>query len=241
MVMQGVVEEKTNRIVEVLASSATPFQIMFGKVVGIGVVGLTQVILWVILCGAVLFGVGMAVTPSPEMADTMMQVQNMGMNTGGGMNTDQMADIMNSVASLHITFWHILVFVFYFLSGYFIFATLFAAIGVTVDSPTESNNLAAPLSMLIIIPILLINYVVVQPEATLSVVTSLFPFFAPILMVARVITISVPVWQIVLSVALQIVTFVLCLKFAGKIYRMGMLKYGKKTTFKDLFVWLKTK
>jgi len=232
-VLMGVIEEKTNRIVEVLASSVTPFQIMFGKVVGIGAVGLTQVLLWILLGGGLMLIVGFFASfmISPDvMTDTL--------NTNPATNPE-MVELLKSFEMPNISIWYIIGFIFYFLSGYFIFSTLFAAAGATVDQMQDANSITTPLSMLIIIPILLISNISLNPEGTLAVVTSLFPFFAPILMMARITAISVPTWQIILSILLQLCTFLLCLKFAAKIYRIGMLRYGKKASFKEIISWIR--
>jgi len=234
-VLMGVIEEKTNRIIEVLASSVTPFQIMFGKVVGIGAVGLTQVILWILLGSGLVFVLGLFVSGAIS-TDVLMDT----MNANPTANSD-IAGMLESFDMPNISLWYVIGFIFYFLSGYFIFSTLFAAAGATVDQMQDANSMTAPLSTLIIIPILLIPNITLNPEGTLAIATSLFPFFSPILMMARIVTISVPTWQIVLSVLLQIGTFLLCLKFAAKIYRVGMLRYGKKASFKEIINWISSR
>ena len=236
-VMMGVMEEKTNRIVEILASSVTPFQIMFGKVVGIGAVGLTQVVLWLVLSGGAMFVLGFFIgTPSisPEMMTEAMNT-----NPTAAASSGFMGSMLESFEMPNISLWYVVGFIFYFLSGYFIFSTLFAAAGATVDQMQDSSSMSTPLSMLIIIPIMLIPSIALNPEGTLAIVASLFPFFTPILMMSRVVTISVPLWEIILSVVLQIVTFFLCLKLAAKIYRMGMLRYGKKANWAEIISWVK--
>jgi ABC-2 type transport system permease protein len=227
-VMQGVIEEKANRIVEVLASSVTPFQIMFGKVVGIGAVGLTQVLFWLLLGGGLMLGAGFIIGPSSLLAESM--------NSNPTMDTEMLA-MLSSAELPTISPWFIVGFIFYFLSGYFIFSTLFAAAGSTVEQMQDANSISGPLSIIVIIPILLIPNIMLNPEGTLAVVVSLIPFFTPILMIPRMISISIPLWQILLSIVLLIGTFFLCLKFAAKIYRIGMLSYGKKNTLKDIFKW----
>ena len=237
-VLMGVIEEKTNRIVEVLASSVTPFQIMFGKVVGIGAVGLTQVLLWILLCGGLMLVVGFFVGGSISPALISSGMMNDTMNTNM-LSNPEIAELLKSFALPKISPWYVIGFLFYFLSGYLIFSTLFAAAGATVDQPQDANSIASPLAMLVIIPILLIPNITLNPEGTLAIATSLFPFFTPILMMARITAISVPTWQIILSILLQIGTFLLCLKFAAKIYRVGMLRYGKKASFKEIISWIK--
>jgi len=237
-VMQGVIEEKQNRIVEVLASSVTPFQIMFGKVIGIGFVGLTQVLIWITIVMATLFFAGNLLTSPEKINEILGSMQAMDALDA---STTEMLSMIENIGIPDITIAHIIGFLFYFLTGYFIFATLFAAVGSTVDQMQDANSMSMPLSMLVIIPIMLISPTVLNPESTYIAIFSLFPFFAPILMVARIMSINLPEWQIILSIILQIATFLLCLKLAGKVYRSGMLKYGKKASYKDIFNWIKAK
>ena len=237
-VMQGVIEEKQNRIVEVLASSVTPFQIMFGKVVGLGAAGLTQVLVWIILVMGMLFFASNLLTSPEQINEIMTSVQTIDVTSD--FNT-KMLSMVEDIGIPTITIGHILGFIFYFLSGYFIFATLFAAAGSTVDQMQDANAISMPLTMMVIVPIMLVQPTVLNPEGTYIAIFSLFPFFAPILMVARIMSINIPVWQILLSIVLQIGTFLLCLKVAGKIYRSGMLRYGKKASYKEIFDWLKAK
>ena len=237
-VMQGVIEEKQNRIVEVLASSVSPFQIMFGKVVGLGVVGLTQVLIWIVLIMGMMFVAGSVFSSPDQINEIMSSVQTI--DTTSNFNSSMLSTI-EDIGIPNITIGHILGFLFYFLSGYFIFATLFAAAGSTVDQMQDANTISMPLTMIVIIPIMMISPTVLNPENTYIAIFSLFPFFAPILMVARIMSINIPIWQILLSIVLQIGTFILCLKVAGKIYRSGMLRYGKKASYKEVFNWLKLK
>ncbi len=227
-VMQSVIEEKSNRIIEVLASSAKPFQIMFGKVVGIGAVGLTQVVAWLAISGIALFFAGQLMDPASTISSTVRS------NPAA---SQEMISMLNTMKLPTISPLLVVGFIFYFLSGYFIYATLFAAIGSSVDQLQDAGSLSAPLTLVVILPILCIPNVMLNPEGTLAVVLSLFPFFSPILMVARVAAISVPLWQIILSVVLLVATFICCLKAAAKIYRVAMLSYGKKPSFKDIFKW----
>lgn len=228
-VMRGVIEEKANRIVEVLASSVKPFEIMMGKVIGIGAVGLTQVLFWIVLMGIfVAFGGSIAAgfmgTPDMATAGAEMQDQN------------AMIEMLNNIS---ISPWLIVAFLFYFLAGYFIYSTLFAAVGSAVDQESDAAQLQIPVTLPIIIPIMFIANVMSNPDGTLAVVLSLIPFFTPILMIARIAATSVPIWQIALSVVLLTATFFACLFFAAKIYRVGILMYGKKPTFKDMVKWFK--
>lgn len=230
LVMRAVIEEKANRIIEVIASSAKPFEIMFGKVVGIGAVGLTQVIIWTILSLGILSLVGPIASmfaPSPEIL------------TAGAPMQGKDAMFMQNFEIPNISIWLILGFIFYFLAGYFIYSTLFAAVGSAVDQESDAQQLMTPITLPIIIPILFIGSVISNPDSVLSVVLSLIPFFSPILMIVRVAATDVPLWQILLSLVLMVSTFLGCLWLAAKIYRTGILMYGKKPTFKDIFKWLK--
>lgn len=230
LVMRAVIEEKANRIIEVIASSAKPFEIMFGKVVGIGAVGLTQVIVWVVLSLGILSLAGPVASmfaPTPETFTAGMPMD--GKETA----------FMQNFEMPEISIWLILGFIFYFLSGYFIYSTLFAAVGSAVDQEADAQQLMTPVTLPIIIPILFIGSVISNPDGALAVVLSLIPLFSPILMIVRVAATDVPIWQILLSVILMVSTFLGCLWLAAKIYRTGILMYGKKPTFKDIFKWLK--
>ncbi len=235
-VMRGVIEEKANRIVEVLASSAKPFEIMFGKVVGIGAVGLTQVLFWLIIL-VVLFTVGGAI------ASQYLSPQDIAKNVATAQQMQAMQpmpeqnEMLSMLKNFSISPWVIVAFLFYFLAGYFIYSSLFAAVGSAVDQEQDAAQLQLPVTLPIIIPILFISSVMSDPNGTLSTVLSLVPFFSPILMIARIAAAEVPIWQIALSVVLLFITFLACLWFAAKIYRVGILMYGKKPTFKDIIKW----
>lgn len=235
MVMRGVVEEKANRIVEILASSVKPFEIMMGKVVGIGLVGLTQVMAWIVLgAGVVLiFGsiVGGSVQPNDLSAmaasgGTPMAQSPQGMNLGG-----MAIPALNPMAFV--------LFAFYFLAGYFIYATLFAAVGSAVDQESDAQSLTLPITLPIIFTIMFIGAVVSAPNSTLSTVLSLIPLFTPILMTVRVAATNVPWWQIALSMLLTTGAFLGAVWVASRVYKIGILSYGKKPTFKDILRWMR--
>jgi len=228
--MRGVMEEKTNRIVEVLASSAKPYDIMMGKILGIGAMGLVQMVFWALLgtaismlAGTILLKLGL-VDPDPAAMSAMQA--NDGLPEGFTMPS--------------ISPWLGVAFVFYFLAGYFIYATLFAAVGSAVDQEQDAQQLQMPITLPIVIPILFIGNVISDPNGTLAVVMSLIPFFTPILMIVRVAAASVPLWQIVLSVILPILTFFGLVWVASRIYRIGIMSYGKKPTFRELAKWVRT-
>lgn len=237
MVMRGVIEEKANRIVEVLASSAKPFEIMMGKVVGIGLVGLTQVVAWAVLGTVVTVVMGMFMGGGG--AESML-TKSQEMSAVGGMQMNQNQMILGNIAIPNISPFAILLFIFYFLAGFFIYATLFAAVGSAVDQEADANQLMLPITLPIIVTIMFIGNVVSAPNSTLSVVLSLIPPFTPILMTVRVAATDVPLWQLASSVVLVISTFFGAIWVASRVYRIGILSYGKKPSFKDIARWVTT-
>lgn len=230
MVSRSVIEEKANRIIEVIASSVKPFEILFGKVVGVGLLGLTQVIFWVIMAAILLTAAGyimgsMGGVDPAALTEGMPQVSDPNMPSG--------FDIPS------ISPWLAVGFVFYFISGYFIYSTLFAAVGSAVDQEQDAAQIQIPVMLPIILPILLIGNVMANPDSTFATVVSLIPFFSPILMMVRVAATDVPLWQIGASVVLMALTFLGCLWIAARIYKVGIFMTGKKPTFKDLGRWIK--
>jgi ABC-2 type transport system permease protein len=236
IVMRGVIEEKANRIVEVIASSAKPFEIMFGKVVGIGLMGLTQVMFWIILISIFYFA-GIAIASSIIEPETIQaaaaNAQAMDMQQSG------QAEMLETIKDISISPWIIIGFIFYFLAGYFIYSTLFAAVGSAVDQEQDAGQLTMPVTIPIIIPILFVQSIMSNPDGTLAIVLSLIPFFSPILMIVRIAATDVPFWQIASSIILLIGTFFGALWIASRIYRTGILMYGKKPSFKDIFKWIR--
>ncbi len=226
-VMRGVIEEKANRILEVLASSAKPFEIMMGKIVGIGAVGLTQILVWIILGG-------IALSFSSSIIELFTQPQI----PEALQSSKQMSSTMNFEIP-QISPFIVIAFLFYFLAGYFIYSTLFAAVGSAVDQESDAQQLQWPVMIPIIIPMVFINVIMVNPESTLSTILSLIPFFTPILMIVRIASSDVPLWQIFLSVILLLATFYGCVWVAAKIYRIGILMTGKKPQLRDLLKWIK--
>jgi ABC-2 type transport system permease protein len=227
IVMRGVIEEKANRVIEVLASSAKPFEIMFGKVIGIGLLGLTQVLFWVIAGAILLFAA------QPFISSILPDTQN-------AMSSMQ-ATAQQLPADFKIPYIHpmlIVGFFFYFIAGYFIYATLFAAVGSAVDQESDSQTLTLPISLPIVLTIMMIPQIMNNPDSGFSVAVSLIPIFTPIIMMVRIAATNVPIWQISLSVILLIGTFIGALWVASKIYRIGILMTGKKPTFKDLVKWI---
>jgi len=237
MVMRGVVEEKANRIIEVIASSARPFEIMMGKVVGIGLVGLTQLVLWVALGSLVTMGIGALIAPSvsPETLNQVQQMQannpSQGMGLGGALAASGIVLPNISVVS-------ILMFIFNFFAGYFLYASLFAAVGSAVDQESDANSLTFPITLPVILTMLFIGNVIAAPNGTFAVVASMIPLFSPILMTVRVAATDVPAWQLLTSIALSIGGFFGAIWLASRIYRIGILSYGKKPTLKEIARWI---
>ena len=234
MVMRSVMEEKTTRIVEVMISSVKPFQLMLGKIVGVGLVGLTQVLLWAILIPVLLWGVGVtlgfgglggggadaaAAGIDPELAENTMVLA--------------WQEIRNQ------NWWAIVpLFLVYFLGGYFVYASLFAAVGSAVgEDMAESNSLTLPISIPVIISFYIMIAVIEAPNSTLAIWSSQFPLFSPIVMPAR-LAFAPPVWEVALSVTLLVAGALFFVWLAARIYRTGILLYGKKASFKELGKWI---
>lgn len=237
MVMRGVVEEKANRIVEVLASSARPYHIMMGKVVGIGLVGLTQMVAWLALGSVVVLVLGQVFAGSVDPQQTAQQLQQL--QAMQGQQADMTKTMIGGIALPSISIGSILLFLFYFLAGYFLYATLFAAVGSAVDQEADANQLTLPVTLPVVITMLFIGNVVASPNGTLAVVMSLIPLFTPILMTVRVAATDVPLWQILTSVVLSTVAFFGAVWLASRIYRIGILSYGRKPSFKDIAKWIR--
>ena len=223
-VMRGVSEEKTNRIAEVIVSSVKPFQLMTGKIIGIGAVGLTQFAIW----GVLILAMQMAI---PLIFPDIMDQMNAA--SAGGVNESKAATVLQGLSSLpllKIGF----SFVFYFLAGYLTYASLFAAIGsMATDDQQDTQQLMFPILMPIILGFVIMTKAITDPHGNLAVFGSLFPLTSPIVMMGR-ITYDVPVWQIILLVVLLIGCFLFLTWVTAKIYRVGILMYGKKPTWKQM-------
>ena len=226
-VMRGVMEEKTNRIAEVIISSVKPFQLMLGKIIGIGAVGLTQFAIWIIL----IFGLQML---TPLIFTDLFHQLNSVSQAGG--KSSLIATSLQGLSSLPILKIAIS-FLFYFLAGYLTYASLFAAIGSVVsEDQQEAQQLMFPILMPIILGFVIMTKAINEPNSSLAVFGSLFPLTSPIVMMGR-ITYEVPAWQLALSAALLIGCFFLFTWLTGKIYRTGILMYGKKPSWKEMMKW----
>lgn len=237
MVMRGVMEEKTSRIAEVIVSSVRPFQLMIGKVVGIGAVGLTQFFLWLILL-LIFAGVMTALIPH----DVVARAGGMGNGLPG--NAAQAKQAMEGLARVRTEFatinWLLVIpsFIFYFLFGYLFYASIFAAVGSTVtDDPQDAQSLMFPITMPIILSIVIMFNSIANPNGSMATWSSMIPFFSPVVMMAR-IPFGVPWWQLVTSMLLLAGGFLGTAWVGAKIYRTGILLYGKKVTWKEIGKWL---
>ena len=242
MVLRGVMEEKTSRIAEVIVSSVKPFQLMMGKIVGIGAVGLTQFLMWIILIMFIMMGVHLFVSP-----ETMDQVQQMQQNGGAmGMGNPQASSAAQAIYNVQHTAatvnWALIIglFLFFFLGGYVFYASLFAAVGSVVEDAQSSQSLTVPITMPIIFSFIIVASAVNNPDSNLAFWGSIIPFSSPMVMMARVaygVPGTVPYWQLFLSMFLLIGGFVFTTWLAGKIYRTGILLYGKKPTWGQMMKW----
>ena len=237
MVMNGVVEEKSNRIVEIIVSSVKPFQLMMGKIVGIALVGLTQFIMWILLI-SLLGTIGLASMGLP--VDTLMSA-NMPQAVET-MDVNLSAEALNGIQIFQSFNWTSIIiwFILFFLGGYLLYASLFAAIGGAVDNNEDSQQFTLAITIPVLLALYIGIYGAMNPDGPLVFWCSFIPFFSPVVMMVR-LPMGVPFWQIALSFGLLVITFLLCVKLAAKIYRTGILMYGKKVTYKDLWKWIRYK
>jgi ABC-2 type transport system permease protein len=250
-VMRGVIEEKVSRIIEVIVSSVKPFQLMMGKIIGVGLVGLTQFLIWMILSAVLVTGLKAAFFPELNQTPTEQVVASdlfdqgaAGSNQGNqaaeliaGEDMDMVQDIFASLKSINAGVM-IGSFLFYFIFGYLLYAAMFAVIGSAVDNETDTQQLIFP----VILPLILGIYVMISainnPDNALSFWFSIIPFTSPVVMMVR-IPFGVPWWQMALSGSLLIVTFIAMTWVAAKVYRTGILMYGKKNSYKEIWKWLR--
>ena len=236
-VMQGVMEEKSNRIVEVIVSSVKPFQLMMGKIIGVSLVALTQFLMWVLLTGAIYLGFSAAIGISNPEAISAGTVMTQEISSNNIMDNEAVQDIVNIVHS--IDFGAVIIgFLIFFILGYLLYATLFAAIGAIVENNTDSQQFTLPVTVPLIIAMLAAIYIVNNPDGSLAMWLSMIPFTSPIVMMVR-IPFGVPIWQVAVSALILLGTFIAMTWVAAKIYRTGILMYGKKLTYKEIFKWLK--
>ncbi len=228
LVMRSVIEEKTSRIVEIIASSVKPFELLLGKILGVGALGFTQFLVWVAAgAGMLTFGAPLALSMmnggSGESSTAAME--------GSGVSIPEIPTVEPMI-------WFY--FVLFFLLGYFIYSALFAAVGSAVESETDTQQLMMPLMIPIIVAILLLPQVASAPDSTLAVIGSLIPFLSPVLMIARIPITDVPLWELLLCIGLMLGTIAGVLSLGAKIYRVGILKTGKRATFGEMMKWIRS-
>jgi ABC-2 type transport system permease protein len=244
-VMRGVIEEKTNRIVEVIISSVRPFQLMMGKIIGIALVGLTQFLLWIILTMSISSFVTGFFMDKKQMTEQMMKRQTPmgtplpeGVEDGASLqSSDEVtADVFGSLQSINFPLL-IGAFVFYFLGGYLLYGALFAAIGAAVDGESDTQQFMLPITIPLILSFVVAQSVLQNPESSVAFWFSMIPFTSPVVMMVRM-PFNVPDWQLALSMALLVLGFIGTTWVAGRIYRTGILMYGKKVNWRELGKWL---
>jgi ABC-2 type transport system permease protein len=250
MVMQSVIEEKASRVVEVLVSSVKATELMFGKIIGVACVALTQFFLWIVLTLVLVGGFSAFVGFDSLMGDPAQTEQMMEMTAQmGGMDMQEMTAAMSQdegmatvINTLKDFNWGQMIFAFviYFVLGYLLYASFFAAIGSAVENEADTNQLQMPLTVPLMLAFFVAIYAFNAPDSSLVWWGSMIPFTSPIVMLAR-IPYGVPGWELALSIVLLAVTFVACAWLSAKIYKIGILMFGKKSTFKDLWKWLKQK
>ncbi len=235
MVMRSVIEEKTNRIIEIIISSVKPFQLMMGKIMGTSLAGILQFFIWAIIGLSLLFSasvfLGANVGATNQIPPEMMQSAQQELATTAQMYITEIWNL--PIATILICF------VIYFIGGYFLYSSFYASIGAAVDNETDSQQFLLPIIMPLVLGVYIGFFTVVNdPHGTVATVFSMMPLTSPIVMLMR-IPFGVPLWQIALSITILFATFFLVVWFASKIYRVGILMYGKKPTWKELYRWLK--
>ena len=242
-VMRGVMEEKTNRIAEVIVSSVKPFQLMMGKITGIGAVGLTQFLLWIIFLTGLII-VAQLFIPHDVLKEVQQMQQANAMGNAGGMQVSATAErVYQASGFLNSPNWGLIIacFLFYFIGGYLFYSALFAAVGSAVNEDVqEAQSLMLPITMPVIFSFFIMSIAVQDPGGKLAIWASIIPFSSPIVMMARIpfgVPGTVPWWQLGLSMVLLVAGFIFTVWMAGKIYRTGILMYGKKPTWKTMWRW----
>ena len=235
MIFRSVMEEKTSRIVEVMISSVRPFQLMMGKIIGVSGVGLTQFVIWTILMALIMTGVSATMGVDMVSQNPNAAAANEVLKTA--QNTGKMGEFIMAFAQLN--WWLIIpLFFVYFILGYLMYASMFAAVGSAVgDDQGEAQSLTLPITLPVIAAIYIMFTAIRAPDSSLAVWSSIFPLFSPIVMPAR-LAFNPPAWQIALSLISLILTVIFLVWLAGRIYRVGILMYGKKVTFRELGKWM---
>jgi ABC-2 type transport system permease protein len=250
-VMRGVIEEKTSRVVEVIISSVKPVQLMLGKIIGIALVGLTQFLIWVVLTAAIATAAkSMLLDKSGNKTEIAQSIPqnimsgNQAFPAASSATAKEMSPELKEFSRMFDSAlnqpWLLIIFcfIFYFVTGYLLYASVFAAIGSAVDNETETQQFMLPVTIPIIIGLMVAMGTMQNPESPLAFWCSLIPLTSPIVMMAR-IPFGVPYWQIGVSMVIMVITFLGFVWMAAKIYRTGILMYGKKTSWKEMWKWLR--
>ena len=240
MVMQSVIEEKNNRVLEVVVSSVRPFDLMLGKILGVALVAVVQVLIW----GVLIFAVGAIVLPQLMPAEMMAGVQAMqqGMPDAAAMG-DMDPEMLQAVAAVTDTGYILKIFVcllLFVFGGYLLYSAMFAAVGSAVDNVQDASQLQMPVTLPIILALLMMLAVIKDPNSSLAFWFSIIPFTSPVVMMAR-LPFDVPTWQIIVSVVILYLSFAGMVWMAAKIYRIGIFMHGRKPSYKDLYKWLRMK
>ena len=244
-VMRGVMEEKNSRIVEVMISSVKPFQLMMGKIIGIALLGLTQFALWVILTGGIMIAAKGTLFPGLKNGQTMIEQAQVSQQLAQQGTDPMKTATMNNLGELifYQVNWPLMVgmFIFYFLGGYLLYAALFAAVGSAVDQDTDTQQFMLPITIPLVFGFIIAEFALQNPEGSSIVWASIVPLTSPVVMMVRVAMgfDSGTVWQLLLSMALLIGAFIFTTWLAGRIYRIGILLYGKKVTYKEIARWIR--
>ncbi|NLH51488.1 MAG: ABC transporter permease [Bacteroidales bacterium] len=248
-VMRGVIEEKANRIIEVIITSVKPFQLMAGKIIGVGLVGLTQFLIWVVFTGVLILGfqatqsdsIKNAPKHTPITTQKVMPPQQMQLVAEAEVEADKtlLEEAMEGIRQVNFPL-VLSAFGFFFLGGYLLYAALFAAIGSAVESETDTQQFMLPVTVPLILSFILATYVINNPNSSLAIWFSIIPLTSPVVMMVR-IPFGVPWWHLALSMFLLVVGFVFTTWLAARIYRTGILMYGKKVTWAELIRWFKYK
>ncbi|MDX1672479.1 MAG: ABC transporter permease [Balneolaceae bacterium] len=233
LITRSVIEEKTNRIVEIIASSVKPIELMIGKMTGVLALGLSQIIFWLLT----LFGLSMAAAP---LAGMLVDAQTNSLPMSA-QQSEQQTEVINQLTQniQQIDPLIIFYFILFFILGYLMYSSLFAAIGSAVDSETDTQQLMIPVTIPIMVGYLIMFRAMEDPDGSLAVIGSIIPFFTPFVMITRVAITTVPFWQIGLSILLMLGTLTITMWFSAKIYSVGILSYGKSAGFRELMKWIR--
>jgi len=248
MVMSAVIEEKSSRVVEVLVSSVKSSELMFGKIIGIALVALTQFLLWIVLSGLIITAAGGVVSEKFAGVNPADMASTMGVE-GTEMSTFDLTQLAGEDSELSVVLTSlknlpvaeiVVMFLLFFILGYLLYASMFAAIGSAVENEGDTQQLQLPLTIPLMIAYFIALYAFKAPDSSIAFWGSIIPFTSPIVMIAR-LPFGVPTWELALSLVLLALTFALCAWASAKIYKVGILMFGKKSTWKDLWKWLKQK